>query len=381
MADHDGDRIRGNYLARSWALLTRDRGWVKPVLVLSLVALVPIIGPIAVVGYGLEWARLTAWGVDAAPKQKRVNVGQVLAAGWRGFVVGFVWEAMVWAVYALVSWVFGHVPGEDGGFLPGGLIDLLYCVASLALAPVVIAAQVRSAIYQRIGAGLQVGRVLKMCSRDPGGLMHMLGIQLLGCLALLCLGIVFGVVALAIVTPYLVGLGYSSGSLLPGSRALARFIAGILGSLSVPIVLFAFLTSMATQVTRLLCMTGVGLWMRQFDVSRWGRSTDPLPSSDEPGQVADGSSWDSTGATTHEDAGSVRVTHATDDIASAAATRTTTTIVREPGKRPVIETKTEIISGRGVIQQGPGSGSEESGQAEGSVAGDDTSEGDSTKAF
>lgn len=44
----------------SWRMLTRDKGWVKPLLVLTLVSWIPILGQIAVLGYGLEWARLTA---------------------------------------------------------------------------------------------------------------------------------------------------------------------------------------------------------------------------------------------------------------------------------------------------------------------------------
>ena len=52
----------------SWKMLTRDKGWLKPLCVLALVGWIPILGQIVVFGYGFEWARLTAWGIDAAPK-------------------------------------------------------------------------------------------------------------------------------------------------------------------------------------------------------------------------------------------------------------------------------------------------------------------------
>ncbi len=42
---------RDHYFARSWALLTRDRGWVKPVLLMTVALLVPIAGILGVAGY------------------------------------------------------------------------------------------------------------------------------------------------------------------------------------------------------------------------------------------------------------------------------------------------------------------------------------------
>ena len=87
----------------SWHMLTRDKGWVKPVLVLTLVGWIPILGQIVLMGYGLEWARLTAWGVDAAPKQRGVDYGKVLSTGGRAFLVslslGFVIALVLQVVF------------------------------------------------------------------------------------------------------------------------------------------------------------------------------------------------------------------------------------------------------------------------------------------
>ena len=38
----------------SWHMLTRDKGWIKPVLILALVGWVPIVGPMAILGFGFE---------------------------------------------------------------------------------------------------------------------------------------------------------------------------------------------------------------------------------------------------------------------------------------------------------------------------------------
>lgn len=48
------------YFSKSWAMLTKEQGWIKPLLVLTVATLVPVAGPLAVSGYILDWARLTA---------------------------------------------------------------------------------------------------------------------------------------------------------------------------------------------------------------------------------------------------------------------------------------------------------------------------------
>lgn len=353
MASHASDFVSGRYLSRSWALLTRDSGWVKPVLILSLVGLVPIIGPMAVLGYALEWARLTAWGIDAAPKQRHVDVGQVLVSGLRGTVVLAVWELALGAAYGLLCLVLGHTPGTSDGSVAAGLLDAVYGVVGTLLIVVVMVAQVRSAIYQRVKAGLRADRVLQMAGHDFGGLMHMLGMQVLGWLVELCVAVVFGVVLLALAMPYVIG--YASGDVLLGSYALGSWISQTLRSLVIPVVLFAFATSFVSQSTVLLTVTGVALWMRQFDVAKWGRSSDPLPKDAASAEKSDG--------------GTKASSSVSEVPSDAAATRTTTTIVREPGKRPVVKTHTEIIRNRGVIPLGPA--------AEGdNTSPSDTAEGD-----
>ncbi len=59
---------RGRYFSRAWSLLTREKGWWKPVAVCAAADLVPVAGPLGVLGYRLEWARLVAWGADVSEK-------------------------------------------------------------------------------------------------------------------------------------------------------------------------------------------------------------------------------------------------------------------------------------------------------------------------
>lgn len=85
--------------------------------VLTLVGWVPILGQIAVLGYGLEWARLTAWGIDAAPKQRGVDYGKVLTTGGIAFLVNL---SMSVIVAILGSMIFGTTFGIASIFGPIG---------------------------------------------------------------------------------------------------------------------------------------------------------------------------------------------------------------------------------------------------------------------
>ena len=65
----------------SWNMLTGERGWYKPIVVLALLSWVPFLGTIALLGYAYEWARLAAWGVDCAPRRQGVDYLKLLKKG------------------------------------------------------------------------------------------------------------------------------------------------------------------------------------------------------------------------------------------------------------------------------------------------------------
>ena len=134
---------RGRYFSRAWSLLTREKGWWKPVAVCAAADLVPVAGPLGVLGYRLEWARLVAWGADVSPKRHGVRVGSCISSGWRGFLVLLVWNL----VMGVIGGVCGALP------LIGGLLGTLWTICCLYLGMVVSVAALRATIYQKAGAG------------------------------------------------------------------------------------------------------------------------------------------------------------------------------------------------------------------------------------
>lgn len=262
----------GHYFSRSWALLTRDKGWIKPVLVLPLALLVPVAGSLGVLGYQMEWARLTAWGVDSAPKQKNVQVGKVIASGWRCFLVGLGWAAAAMAAEALVGAILGVIPGyEDSAF--SALVDFLFWALNLIVGLVVTVAMIRASVYQKASAGYQLDRIFQMVRHDFGGLMHILGIQLVGSLVVgAAVGISAIIAVLSMLPSFFHMMAYSTGG--DDVAMLMTEVLTVVGPIG---VILGYVVAVISVALSLIVTTAIALWMRQFDVQHWGKSADPLP--------------------------------------------------------------------------------------------------------
>lgn len=261
-----------HYISRSWDMLTRDKGWIKVILLLALASFVPFVGLIGLVGYGLEWARLTAWGIDSSPKQRGVRIGECLASGWRALVVTFVWM-FVWMLAA------GIVNSIADVLLPDALASLigsLLVLAQLFYILVVYVAVLRAAIYTKISAGLNPSRVLEMVKRAPGDLFFFVLIPIVGGLIASAIWIFFMLLGGVSVLPEIIKMARAA----TGSFDDAMFIRHLTAMLRIvmPIAAIAgYLSSIVNAATSLLSYNAVGLWMRQFDVARWGGPSDPLP--------------------------------------------------------------------------------------------------------
>lgn len=279
----------------SWHMLTRDKGWVKPVLVLTLVGWIPILGQIVLMGYGLEWARLTAWGVDAAPKQRGVDYGKVLSTGGRAFLVSLSLGLVIALVLQVVfpgslymlftGLTAGNAVSVATAMASGAAMSILTMVASIAMGTFLQAATLRATLYDSFSAGWRLDRLFQMIGRDFGGFLKVLLVTLIGgaisgmyafVVSLVLMLVVMGGVMSA--TAF-VGL---SGSYMNGwhflLEQLLRIGAGPLLLFIVVVIALAFVGSAISTAMSLLSMNAMGQWFCRFDVHRWGVSADPLPS-------------------------------------------------------------------------------------------------------
>lgn len=274
MNDAELEGFRPNrYFARSWGLLTRDRGWIKPILVMVAASFVPIVGPLGVLGYVVEWARLTAWGAVSSPKQKNVQVGACIASGWRVFVIMFVWAL----ASSLITSALLLVP------LFGPLLLFAWMIFSILLNLMVMIAALRATIYQRIGAGFRVSTIWQMTKSDIGGLMRILGMQLAGgAITSLVCGVISVIAFVALVPQIVYYADYISefDAIMSQSMRMSlvfEMLGSFLTTLGPALVVAVLFGAVLSMIVTMLGYTGIALWMRQFNVPAWGNEEDPLP--------------------------------------------------------------------------------------------------------
>ena len=256
------------YFSRSWALMTKEKGWIKPILLMALACFVPIVGALGVLGYACEWARLSAWGVNSSPKQKGVKVGACIASGWRAFVVILAWS--------LVVGILGGIVNAILSFLLRGLGSTLVTIAEFVLAAPIMVAALHACVYEKIGAGFKVSRFVEMIKRDPSGLFKTLLIPLAE----------WGIVAAASTLVFSVMIGFALPDIMRlvyeaqyygDSYTMASIIASILRGVLPGTILFLYATLVVSSAASLLFVNSIGLWMSQFDVRSWGGPDEPLP--------------------------------------------------------------------------------------------------------
>ena len=259
------------YFKRSWALLTRDKGWIKPILVMTAASLVPVVGFFGIQGYALEWARLTAWGVDSSPKQKNVDIGGCITSGARAFVVSLGLGLAVSMATGMITALFSLFP-DVLGLMLGALASMAMSVVTLVAAMFILACQLRCAIYEQIGAGYRVDRVFEMVKRDTSGFARLVLLSFLCGLVVSAVVFVFVMIAVVTVIPVIM-LAANSGS----SSLAANAILSAIGPFIFVFALFVLLCDFLGNGILLIEVTATALWFRKFDVASWGKSEDPLP--------------------------------------------------------------------------------------------------------
>lgn len=263
---------KDRYFGRAWAMLTQEKGWWKPILLCALGALVPIVGPLAVLGYGLEWSRRVAWGSTDGPS-RQVKIGGLIKSGWRGFVVVAGWSIVAVIVGSIVEnlpWI-------------GDFLGSVWGIFTLFLGVVFVVAEVRATIYQNFKAGYRAKTLWQMVSRDPWGLLRVFVIKLVPTL-------IVGVVGFLMFVPAMFGsLGFIADLVdymdsyyyyMTDAEAvrLALEVVGFFVEQFAPAFFVTLVVALAANAfVNLLVDCSVGLWLRQFDVPAWGKDEDPLP--------------------------------------------------------------------------------------------------------
>jgi len=210
---------------KAFTFVFDDPDWLKKVAINALIGLIPLIGQIYLLGWGLEVARRVA--TQSITPLPDVDFGTYLGHGFKAFVVTFVYTLPIFviAIPMVVVAVVAEKAGMDRDVanvillivnLGSGLLILLYSIVMGLLLP---AAMTRAVVFGSIRDGLQFAEVFGLVRAAPMAyLLTLVGTLLAGMLAslvgsLACgVGIIFTLAYQQVVTGHFYGQAYLQGS-------------------------------------------------------------------------------------------------------------------------------------------------------------------------
>lgn len=281
------------YFQTAWNDVKNSPGWFGKMCLLALINFIPIFGQIVTYGYLYGWAREIAWGAHQ-PMPASIfsnDDGKFWRRGWFLLVIAFVFSLIPSVIVSIGTSMQGssfyaglygfsqNTPlAGAGSAASAGIGMLLYTVGMLLTLVVTIpmwVAFMRSAIYDRLSPGFQLGKIWNMMRKDTGGIMRIFGMNLL-------LGFILSIIITVVATIgvlIIIAVGYgASGGGDPSTIALA----GMGGIAALLLIVFIFFAVVAGMVIEAIVARAVGYWTMQFDVPRWRGQDDPMPFEQTP---------------------------------------------------------------------------------------------------
>lgn len=252
-----------NYLTRAWADLTRERGWYKSLILLGLAACVPLIGPVIVTGYLLDWGKEASWGMDRGLPRRVGSVGRRLRYGLIALVIFAAWLLPILIVDALLS----MIPNL------GTLLHFVCIVLELVFFALSLVAVLRGLVYERIAPGLQFVRIFKMAGHDTAHLAWAFAVSAFAWILGLLVNLVFDLVYAPVAALLATGAASTVQSL--------SLLLGI-GLISTVVAVVAYCVgAFAITVLMALAIRSYGYWLAQFEPAKWGTPKDEMPFENE----------------------------------------------------------------------------------------------------
>lgn len=272
------------YFAAAWGDITKSPGWFSKVLRLGLLLLIPIFGAMVLYGYLYSWARDIAWNVHRPMPEKLFGNedGNLYKRGFFIFVIGLVFSLVPVAFNVLTTMITGvsligtfigfndHSSAIAGPIVGVLALDFLFTIAGILLGFAVIfftwVGSMRTALYNTLSSGFQIGKIWAMIRYDFMGLLRIFGMM---ALCAIIAGVSLTLIGLVIAFVYvilIVMLGASSAGV---TVLILLFLLLMVAFMVILGFVEAFITALVSRA--------LGYWTRQFQVSQWGGQEDPMP--------------------------------------------------------------------------------------------------------
>lgn len=226
---------------RAFAAVRSDPRWKGKIALGALIALIPYLGAIWMLGWELDYERNVAWGQDERlPSWKDFERHAKL--GLSGFVVSLAYSLALsvvvvpLAVLIYVPWVLTAVTGDafpGPGFAAGIVAWALgLTVITLLALPFTASALLRVSLYGSIESGFQVKEIWRLMREYRSELLRAWGYTLLNwLLTLIAMAVVFALL-FGIVALLVVGVAALSKDSPPGLLAVQIVAVFGLGTLA-----------------------------------------------------------------------------------------------------------------------------------------------------
>ncbi len=196
--------------AKPFTFVFEDQKWLEKIALVAIVSLIPIVGVLVLLGWGLEITRRVIR--DEHPLLPELDFGKHLGDGFKGFVIGLVY-AVPMIVLAILSTVFGiALDNTYSDFARAILVLLMVCVVllialyGLALNLLAPAAYARFAATGEMSAAFQFGEVWRTVTGNLGGYVIVL-------LATILCGFIAGLGSIACVVGVIFTYTYAAAAL------------------------------------------------------------------------------------------------------------------------------------------------------------------------
>jgi hypothetical protein len=209
---------------RAFTFVLEDRDWVRKLLLVGLITLIPFAGWIFVLGWTLEISGRVTQG-EAVILPGLEDFGERMVQGVKGFVIAFIYTLPI----TVVAMVYGGIFALNTDAAEAAVISTVLYVCCISAISLILAAFMPAAFGALADTGqireaFRLGRILALIKAAPGAyLLAIVGVWLAGFLSMLglllfCVGIIFTAVYAAAVQGNLYGQAYREG--LKGIEAL-----------------------------------------------------------------------------------------------------------------------------------------------------------------
>jgi len=152
-------------IGKSFGFVFEDEKWIEKVLIGGLVGLIPLIGSFLVIGYVVQLIRNVRNG-DSHPLPEWTEWGELLADGFKLFIVFFVWALPLIVLFMLAfipAAMAGDASSGDASSIAGlfatcfGCIAFLYAIVLSLASPAIL---IKFAETKEIGSGFNISEIL-----------------------------------------------------------------------------------------------------------------------------------------------------------------------------------------------------------------------------